>query len=1449
MRQQDIHPPLSKTFQPAAIRHRLRQALACTGVLLCLLPMGHGAIAAPFAKGNLVVYRVGPSGAVTTLAATGNAVFLDEYTTAGSLVQTIAMPTAASGAQLALAASGTAAVDGLLTRSANGNCLVVPGYGRDLGTGSGNLTTTGTTLINGVAGAIPRVVAKVDAIGAVDTTTALTDFALGSNFRSAATTDCNTFWMSGSASAANTSAGVHSATVGATTSTDLSTVGGFTAGRQVTIAGGQLYVSSASTTANRRGIFSIGTGTPTAAVTPVRLAGLTDSNSASSYGFVFADLDNSVAGVDTLYIADDTSTMGTGATTTGGGIHKFSLVGGVWTWNGTVGSAADAYRGLTAVVNGTSVTLYATRKGGSTSAGGGELVSVTDASGYNGAFAGSPAVLATAASGNAFRGVALAPEVTVTSSAGANGTISQSTPQTISGGATVSFTLTPNAGYVALVAGSCGGSLVGNTYTTLAVTTNCSVDVTFTQQTTFAVTPGATSGGTINPSTPVTVTSGSSTAFTVTPSTGFTASVGGTCGGSLAGTTYTTNAVLAACTVNATFTRITYTVTPSAGPNGSISPATAQTVNAASSQIFTIAPNAGYAATVGGSCGGTLVGTTYTTNGTTANCTVSATFTALPSFTVTLVAVGSGTVSPSIPQTVLQNGTIAFTPTPASGHSVVMSGCGGKMSGGVFTIAAASANCTVTASFSQKNILFVGNSYTFARVAPAMTFNATNVTDLTTAFNAQFPNGTNSWPWNGSTCTGASSSDGCFEPHPWGGVPGIFKALTVQAGLDYNISFSTRNAATLRGHFLNTSNNVWDLRSNIASQKWDVVMVQGQSDEPLPANKSKNGNPEQFKTYANQIAKYVHQGNGLGTDLVTTEQAIYAAEGFGTSSSTTPRTIPANPNANANAKVYVMQNWSRPDMVEAHKCNVPDYTSNDGAPLVDPTCSAGANGSTGTGLNNVFYTAKGTTALNLNDITTDMNSAMASLVTGNSQFAGIIPVGNAFQKAVNDGRVKTSGFYNASGTYDESGIMNLWWLDRTHGSKYGSYLSALVHFARISGQDPTQFGAADNVAAGLGIAGADAVTLQQVAKATVVPGVPTAVSATAGNGQVTVGFAAPSNLGGLDVVGYTANCGGQAATASASPITVSGLTNGVPVTCAVAAANSVGMGTYSSPSASVFPVGPVTPPAPVLNVIPQLFVPTAGMTSAPIIANMNSGAGPLFTTGMVSTLSNALGAALQFVGQSISGSVVLSGFNGRNLAFIPHSYQSSDARANGIYAMGNGQYQVVNNGQSIVIAPALVNLDQLMALLPGISASQSDNGVITAALNGITYVVQPDAVVQRQVATGNASLELASDGYYHFVDSAGNNQILYPAFGEPSALRTILRGLDGASSMGIQLDGTAAIVLNGQNFTLVPNLMLDAIPADWGGRTWRHEAAAQYRFVNPETQPAPKMSQVLTVKQ
>jgi hypothetical protein len=69
---------------------------------------------------------------------------------------------------------------------------------------------------------------------------------------------------------------------------------------------------------------------------------------------------------------------------------------------------------------------------------------------------------------------------TVTPTASQGGSISPNLLQVVAGGENVAFTLTPNVGFVIQgVGGTCGGTLVGNTYTTLGVTANCTVIANF----------------------------------------------------------------------------------------------------------------------------------------------------------------------------------------------------------------------------------------------------------------------------------------------------------------------------------------------------------------------------------------------------------------------------------------------------------------------------------------------------------------------------------------------------------------------------------------------------------------------------------------------------------------------------------------------------------------------------------------------------------------------------------------------------------------------------------------------------------------------------------------------------------------------------------------------------------------------------------------------------------
>jgi outer membrane protein assembly factor BamB len=301
---------------------------------------------------------------------------------------------------------------------------------------------------------------------------------------------------------------------------------------------------------------------------------------------------------------------------------------------------------------------------------------------------------------------------TVTPIAGPNGSIAPSTPQTVQDGATTTFTVTPNAHYrIASVTG-CGGSLNGSTYTTGAITQDCTVNATFVAIM-HTVTPSAGPNGSIVPSTPQSVQDGATTTFTVTPNAHYRIDSVTGCGGSLNGSTYTTGTITQDCTVNATFVAIMHTVTPSAGPNGSIVPSTPQSVQDGATTTFTITPNTHYRIADVTGCGGSLNGSTYTTGAITADCTVTATFEIVTHTVTPDAGDGSeGTIQPDVPQTVDDGDTVAFTITPIAPYVIgSVTGCGGSLAGNVYTTAAVTADCTVSVTFSNDPDLIFRNGF------------------------------------------------------------------------------------------------------------------------------------------------------------------------------------------------------------------------------------------------------------------------------------------------------------------------------------------------------------------------------------------------------------------------------------------------------------------------------------------------------------------------------------------------------------------------------------------------------------------------------------------------------------------------------------------------------------------------------------------------------------------
>ena len=205
--------------------------------------------------------------------------------------------------------------------------------------------------------------------------------------------------------------------------------------------------------------------------------------------------------------------------------------------------------------------------------------------------------------------------------------------------------------------------------------------------------------------------SGGNLTFTATPSPGYLVnswSVDGTVT-QTGGTTFTLANITANHTVNVTFSVATFTITPSAGVNGTINPNTAQTADYGTNMTFTASPGTGYTIdtwSVDGT-GAQTGGTTFTLANITANHTLSVTFAAL-SFTITPYAGANGQISPNTPQGAAYNTNITFTATPTPGYYIVttwlLDGVPVQNGGTTYTLANVTANHIVSVTFG--NALF-----------------------------------------------------------------------------------------------------------------------------------------------------------------------------------------------------------------------------------------------------------------------------------------------------------------------------------------------------------------------------------------------------------------------------------------------------------------------------------------------------------------------------------------------------------------------------------------------------------------------------------------------------------------------------------------------------------------------------------------------------------------------
>jgi hypothetical protein len=346
-----------------------------------------------FTAGDLVVsvYGDGEGNGVYTDNQAAPIV-LEEVTTAGAAVAELDLPETATtvGGVTENAISGEygSSSEGSLALAANGQSLVIAGYGvNDVTYNTGGAAVYGnaalaqsTSLTGGVYTAVPRAIADISYSGSVDTSTAIYNVFNTNNPRSVATVDGTSFYISGQGVKGDTTQGVFEVADGASAATPID---GSTDTRTLEIYNGSLYVSRDSKQPSSGGTSNISTfnGLPTSATVPTILSGISQSivlASGQANSVNSSDVGASVnlspenfffANATTLYVADggDPKEGGLGD----GGLQKWTFGDGTWTLDytlsaglglvpDTAASGSTGLIGLTGVVTGDTVELYAT---------------------------------------------------------------------------------------------------------------------------------------------------------------------------------------------------------------------------------------------------------------------------------------------------------------------------------------------------------------------------------------------------------------------------------------------------------------------------------------------------------------------------------------------------------------------------------------------------------------------------------------------------------------------------------------------------------------------------------------------------------------------------------------------------------------------------------------------------------------------------------------------------------------------------------------------------------------------------------------------------------------------------------------------------------------------------------------------------------------------------------
>lgn len=280
-----------------------------------------------------------------------------------------------------------------------------------------------------------------------------------------------------------------------------------------------------------------------------------------------------------------------------------------------------------------------------------------------------------------------------------------------------------------------------------------------------------------------------------------------------------------------------------------------------------------------------------------------------------------------------------------------------------------------------------------------------------------------------------------------------------------------------------------------------------------------------------------------------------------------------------------------------------------------------------------------------------------------------------------------------------------------------------------------------------------------------VPNAPTIGTATAGDAQASVSFTAPSNVGGSAITQYTAvSTPGQLfAQGSASPLTVTGLTNGTAYTFAVWALNTYGPSPYSAASGSVTPSAPTaiffggySVGAPI-NVIQSVAISSTGNTSdfgdlavaSRSLAACGSATRSIAAGGLDNTGNRIL--TMSFVNPATSGNATAFG----NLLAANYEFTGLSNSTRGVFGGGSPSgVQASNVLQYVTIASegnAIDFGDLLQGFLRQASCASTTRGIFAGGLIFTDDYYSSNVIQFITIAsTGNASDfgDLLTANYY-----------------------------------------------------------------------------------------------------